>query len=130
MAVGATFRGDPLQDVMNQQRGDGHALQYLVVGTKGAAWADVFERCIKRWAFGDSPKCMTSDWVENLTWDPKEDGLYFHNTYDQTHDIVRRVMAGEPPKTLARDSYDTMRLVFAADRSADEGRVVRMEEVT
>ncbi len=37
MAVGAKFEGDPLKDVINQQAGDGHRLQFMVVGTKGAA---------------------------------------------------------------------------------------------
>ncbi|OGV68752.1 MAG: hypothetical protein A3K19_11895 [Lentisphaerae bacterium RIFOXYB12_FULL_65_16] len=129
MAVGATFRGDPLQDVIGQQRGDGHALQFMIEGTKGAAFADVFDRRLKRWAFGDSPTCMTSSWVENRTWDTPEDHIYFHNTLDQTHDIVRRVAEGLPPKTSARDAYETMRLCFAADLSADSGRQVLMAEV-
>lgn len=129
MAVGATFRGDPLQDVISQQHGDGHALRYLVAGTKGAAEADVFTRTIKRWEFGDSPKCMTSTWVETLTWDPAEDHLYFHNTLEQTKDIVYRVQHGLPPKTSARDAYETMKLCFAADESADRGEVVKLAEV-
>ena len=129
MAVGATFKGDPLQDVIGQQIEDGHALQYLVVGTKGAAHTDVFRRRIKRWAFGDSPECLTSDWVEDLTWPKSEDHLYYHNTLDQTFDVVRRVAAGEPPRTPARDAYESMRLVFAAERSADTGRLVRLDEV-
>ncbi|MHB9131699.1 MAG: Gfo/Idh/MocA family protein [Armatimonadota bacterium] len=129
MAPGATFRGDPLQDVVSQQQGDGHALRYLVVGTNGAAETDVFNRTIKRWAFGDSPECFTSDWVETLTWDLAEDHCYFHNTEDQTHDIVRRVKEGLPPKTSARDAYETTKLCFAAELSADRGERVRLAEV-
>ena len=129
MSPGATFDGDPLRNVVSQQQGDGHALQYLVVGTRGAAATDVFYRTIKRWEFGDSPAKMTSTLVEELTWDDAEDGRYFHNTLDQTHDIVRRVAAGEPPMTPARDSYDTMRLCEAADLSADTGAVVLMKDV-
>jgi len=129
MAVGATFDGDPLQDVLAQQQGDGHALQYLVVGTKGAAAADVFNRRLKRWEFGDSPKCFTSTWVEDLSFLPAEDQYCFHNTHTQTQDIVRRVCAGLPPATPARDALETMRVVEAAERSADEGRPVRMEEL-
>ena len=96
---------------------------------RAAAATDVFHRRIKRWKFGESPETMTSQWIEDLTWDPKEDHFYFHNTCDQTHDIVRRVIAGEPPKTPARDAYETMRLCFAAERSADEARVVGLDEV-
>lgn len=129
MAVGATSRGDPLQSEIDQQKGDGHALTYLVVGTKGAAATDVNYRHLKRWEFGDSPESMTSAWVEDLTWDAKEDNSYFHNGKDQVHDIVRRVAEGKPPATPARDAYETMRLCFAADLSADEGRLVKMDEI-
>jgi predicted dehydrogenase len=126
MAPGATFRGDPLQDVVSQQQGDGHALRFLVVGTTGAAETDVFARTIKRWEFGDSPACFTSTWVDTRTWDPAEDHRYFHNTLDQTHDIVRRVRDGLPPKTSARDAYETMKLCFAAEMSADSGERVAL----
>jgi len=126
MYVGHTFDGDPLQNVIDQQRDDGHELRYLVAGTRGAAATDVFQRTIKRWEFGDSPECMTSRLVEQLTWDPKEDGRYFHDGRTQTFDVIRRVAEGEPPMTPARDSLDTMRVVMAADESADTGTIVRL----
>ena len=129
MAVGATFQGDPLQDVVSQQQGDGHALQFLIEGTKGAASTDVFGRKLKRWEFGDSPQCMTSNWVEDLTWTPEEDQVYFHNTLDQTHDIVRRVVEGLPPTTSARDAYETTKLCFAAELSADSGDLVKLADL-
>ena len=126
----ATFRGDPLADnITDLQMGDGHKLRYIVVGTKGAAETDVFYRRIKRFQFGDSADKMTSDWVENLTWDTKEDYFYYHNTTHQTYDIVRRVVQGLPPMTPARDAYETMRLCFAAEQSADTGQVVRIDHV-
>ncbi len=126
MAVGATFAGDPLMDHLEQQKEDGHALRYLVVGTKGAASVDIFHRRIKRWAFGDAPKSMTSTWAEDLTWKPADDQSYYHNTRSQTLDIVRRVAAGLPPMTPARDAYETMLLVFAAEQSADSGTLVSL----
>ena len=129
MAAAATFRGDPLQDVVSQQQGDGHALQFLIEGTEGAALTDVFGRKLKRWKFGDSPDRMTSTWVEDLSWLPAEDHVYFHNTQDQTHDIVRRVAEGLPPSTSARDAYETMKLCFAADLSADSGNLVKMSDI-
>jgi predicted dehydrogenase len=129
MGPPATFKGDPLLNVVDQQKGDGHTLRFFVVGTQGAAETDVFARTLKRWQFGDSPQWMTSEWVENLTWDPKEDHFYFHDTTTQAHDIVRRVRAGLPPMTPARDSYETMKLCFAAEQSADEGRIVRLDEL-
>ena len=129
MAVGETFAGDPLQDYIEQQQEDGHALRYLIVGTKGAASTDVFFRRIKRWEFGDSPKCMTSKWVEDITWDPKDDQEYYHNTHGQNLDIIKRVLEGKPPKTPARDAYETMKLVEAAELSADRGKPVSLDTV-
>lgn len=125
----ATFRGDPLADsITDLQLGDGHKLRYIVVGTEGAAETDVFYRRIKRWRFTDTPGRLVSDWVENLSWTFKEDHVYYHNTTDQTRDVVRRVAQGLPPMTPARDAYETMRLCFAAEASADRGQVVRLDE--
>jgi len=129
MAPAATFDGDPLQDLLDQQKDDGHALTYLVVGTGGAAAVDVFRRRARRWQFGDSPKSLTSTLVQERTWSAAEDQQYFHNTLDQTRDVVRRVAGGLAPATAARDAYETMRVCFAADRSADTGRVVRLEDL-
>ena len=126
----ATFRGDALSgSVTDLQQGDGHKLHYTIVGTRGAAEADVFRRSLKRWEFSAEPDVMASDWVENLTWTPEEDHAYYHNGTDQTFDIVRRVAEGLPPMTPARDAYETMRLCHAAEESADTGRSVRLEEM-
>ena len=127
MAVGETFAGDPLRDHIVQQQEDGHALRYLVVGTKGAASGDVFFRRIKRWEFGDSPTCMTSKWVEDLTWDPKEDQVYYHNSHGQNIDIIERVLAGKPSQFPARDAHETMKLVEGAEISADSGKPVSLD---
>lgn len=119
MAPAATFDGDPLQNMIDQQTGDGHTLRFLIQGTKGAAETDVFARTLKRWEFGDSPDKFISKWVETITWDESEDHLWFHNTFDQTRDVVRRVAQGLPPATPARDAYETMRLCFAAEESVE-----------
>jgi len=129
MAVGETFHGDPLQDYIDQQKDDGHALQYLAVGTKGAAATDVFRRSLRRWEFGDSPQCMTSRLVERRTWRREEDADYFHAGHTQLRDVTRRVLRGEPPATPARDALETMRLVFAAEMSADTGKIVRLADL-
>ena len=128
MAVAETFDGDPLRNIVSQQNGDGHALQFMIQGTKGAAWTDCFGREIKRWEFADSPKCLASKLVENLTWNEEEDLRHVHNTEDQTLDIVKRVMDGKGPKIDPRDAYETMRLSEAAEISADTGRLVRLDE--
>jgi predicted dehydrogenase len=129
MAPAATFNGDPLQDTIDQQQGDGHTLRYLVQGTRGAAETDVFARTLKRWEFGDTPDTFISKLVETVTWDKSEDHFWYHNTCNQTHDVVRRVKDGLPPSTPARDALETMRLCFAAEISADEKRVVRLDEI-
>jgi predicted dehydrogenase len=129
MGPPATFRGDPLQNFVSQQIGDGHNLRYLVAGASGSAEADVFARTIKRWEYVDGPEYMESNLVETVKWDAAEDHVYFHNTRDQTHDIVRRVIEGLPPATSPRDSLETMRLCFAAERSAELGRPVRLDEM-
>ena len=129
MGPAATFKGDPLQNAVSQQSGDGHALRYMVYGEKGAAETDVFPRTIKRWAFGQDDWGQKSEWVQNETWSPEEDFAYFHNTHDQALDIVRRVAVGEPPKTSPRDALETTRLCFAAELSARENRLVRLDEL-
>ncbi len=126
----ATFKGDALSDnITDLQLGDGHELRFIIVGTKGAAESDVFLRRIKRWAFIDTPERMESEWVEDLTWTPAEDHTYYHNTSSQTRDIVRRVAGNLPPMTPARDALQTMRLCFAAEKSADERRAVKLAEL-
>jgi predicted dehydrogenase len=130
MAMGQTWGKDALADVVDEQKEDGHQLRYIVVGTKGAASTDVFYRTVKRWEFGDSPVSMTSKLVETLHWSREEDHIHFHNTTDQTLDIVRRVVEGKPPMTPARDALETMRLVFAAEKSADTGKIINPAEVT
>jgi predicted dehydrogenase len=129
MGPAATFHGDPLQNAVSQQAGDGHILRYMVYGEKGAAETDIFGRSIKRWEFGDSDWGQTSDWVQSDTWDPDQDFAYFHNTHDQALDIVRRVAMGEPPKTSPQDALESTRLCFAAELSAREKRPVRLDEL-
>jgi predicted dehydrogenase len=129
MGAAATFKGDPLQNAVSQQAGDGHALRYLVYGEKGAAETDVFPRTIKRWEFGENDYGQTSAWVQTETWNPERDFAYFHNTHDQALDIVRRVAEGEPPQISPRDALETTRLCFAAEVSARESRIVRLSEL-
>ena len=129
MAPAATFKGDPLQNAISQQVGDGHALRYMIYGEKGAAETDVFPRTIKRWEFGENDYGQTSDWVQTETWNPEQDFAYFHNTHDQALDIVRRVAEGESPKISPRDAFETTRLCFAAEISAAQNRPVRLEEL-
>ena len=129
MGPASTFKGDPLQNAVSQQAGDGHMLRYMIYGEKGAAETDVFPRTIKRWEFGENDYGQTSAWLQNETWDPEQDFAYFHNTHDQALDIVRRVAQGEPPSINPRDALETTRLCFAAELSAAERRLVRLDEL-
>jgi predicted dehydrogenase len=129
MGPAASFKGDPLQNAVSQQAGDGHVLRYMIYGEKGAAETDVFPRTIKRWEFGEDDYGQTSAWVQSETWDPSLDFAYFHNTHDQALDIVRRVAEGKPPSINPRDALETTRFCFAAELSAAEKRPVRMDEL-
>ncbi|GAA2387649.1 Gfo/Idh/MocA family oxidoreductase [Dactylosporangium salmoneum] len=128
MAPAAKVESDPLQ-APDYVPGDGHELSYLVVGTAGAARTDVFARTVSRWTFELTDAGLVSTLVETRSWTKEEDHRYIHNTHDQTLDIVRRVAAGQPPSIAPRDALDTMRLCFAAERSAEEGRIVGLDEI-
>lgn len=101
----------------------------MLCGEKGAAETDVFPRTLKRWQFGENDWGQTSEWIESKTWSAEDDFAWFHNTHDQALDIVRRVVAGEPPAIHPQDALETMRLCFAAELSATEYRIVRLDEL-
>ncbi|AQQ71039.1 Inositol 2-dehydrogenase [Limihaloglobus sulfuriphilus] len=129
MAVAPTMDRDPLQNLISVHMGDGHENRYIIEGTKGAASTSIFDRQIRRWEFGDSDFCMTSELVEEITWDSKYDDKYVHNLEDQDIDIAQRVALGKPPMTDARDSFETMKLVFAAEESANTSDIVRLDDL-
>lgn len=128
MGPSSNVEGDPLT-LLDMERDNGHHLRYLVVGTKGCVESDVFRRLLRRWQFSDSPLCRRSDKVEEYTWTVADDHVHFHNTTDQTHDIVRRVEAGEPPRITPQDALETMRVCFAAEQSADSGEMVWLRDI-
>lgn len=118
MNLAAAFEGDPLENTVDQQQGDGHELRFLIVGEDGAAETDVFQRQIKRWKFTDTPEKLHSQWVETVKWPSDKDHSYFHNTTDQALDIAKRVAEELPPMTSPADSFETMLVCEAAERSA------------
>lgn len=124
MFLAESYHGDPLQNPVDLQADDGHELRFIVTGTQGAAETNVFRRRVRRWEFGDAPSGLTSRIAEEKTWDGARDHFYFHNTTDQTADVVKRVLAGREPSISPRDALETMRACEAADISADEGRPV------
>lgn len=128
MPFASTAETDPLRNVLDQQKDDGHELRYLVMGTRGGAETDVFHRRIKRWEYRETENGFHCDLVETLTWPAEEDHVHFHNTKDQSHDIVRRVHDGLPPYISARDSLETMKACAAVDLSIDLNRAVQVGE--
>ena len=129
MGTAETFAGDPLQDVLEQQWDDGHRLTYLIYGTKGAIETDVFRRRVRRWEFEDKPDKLHSRLVETLTYPKEEDQLWIHNVHGQNIRVSQLVAEGRKPETPSCDSFETMKLVFAAELSERQRRIVRMEEL-
>lgn len=129
MGLAETFHGDPLQDTIALQRNDGHELTFQIIGTRGAAATDVFNRSLRRWEFNIEESGLISHMKDCITWTSDDDHRYHHNTTDQALDIVRRVRDGLPPMTPARDSLKTMELCFAAEKSADLARTVKLQEI-
>ena len=126
--IGETDHTDPLLEMLEKQADDGHYLQYHIFGTKGAIETDVFRRRIRRWEFSDSPKQLVSKIVEKITFPKEEDQIWFHNTHGQNVRIAELVAKGLPPENPAADSYETMKVGFAAEMSEREKRVVKMSE--
>ncbi len=129
MGTAETDEGDPLMELLEKQSDDGHALRYMIYGSKGAIETDIFRRRLRRWEFADGPKQLTSKLVETITWKKEEDGSQMHNTYGQNLEIIRLVSEGLQPTTTGEDSLETMKLGFAAEISEREERVVKLAEL-
>ena len=130
MAPAETLRQDPLQTHISLHADDGHELRYLIQGSQGAIETSVFGRRFRRWQFTDAPEGLLSSIVEDKSWadDPAEDVRQVHNTSSQALDVIDRVAQGRRPYTDPRDSLDTMRLVFAAEESADAQTPISLSE--
>jgi len=129
MPFASTVENDPLIERLEQQKDLGHELRYLIMGSGGAAETNLFHRTIKRWTFQETAKGFSSELVETLTWEPEQDHFYFHNTHDQSHDIVRRVRDGLPPAISPWDALETMKVCEAADRSIDQGGPIQLADL-
>jgi len=128
MYLAETMHHDPLIDMLEKQSDDGHDLQYHICGSRGAIETDVFKRRIRRWQFSDAPTCQESKIVETLTFPPSDDLQTFHNSHGQDLRVAELVATGREPEMSARDAYETMKICFAAERSEDEERIVRLDE--
>jgi predicted dehydrogenase len=129
MYIAETLHHDPLIEPLEKQSDDGHFLQYHICGTHGAIENDVFRRRLRRWQFTDGPTCQESNIVESINYPPTEDNLWIHNTHGQNLRIAELVAKNLPPEVPARDAYETMKLCFAAEKSEDEGRIIRLDDL-
>lgn len=129
MHLAETDAADPLLEVMEKQADDGHSLQYHLFGTQGAIETDVFKRRVRRWKFSDSPKQMVSEIDETVTFPKEEDQKWFHNVYGQDLRIAELVAEGRPPENPVSDSFESMKVCFAAEISEREKRVVSLAEL-
>jgi len=130
MYLAESDHGDPLLDVLEKQSDDGHFLQYHIFGTKGAIETDVFRRRIRRWEFTDSPERLVSKIAETITYQKEDDSEWIHNTHGQNVRIAELVANEMPPETPAADSFETMKVGFAAEISEKEKRIVRLSELS
>jgi len=129
MYIGETDHSDPLLEMLEKQADDGHYLQYYIFGTEGAIENDVFRRRIRRWEFSDGPEQIISKIVETVTYSKDEDLEWIHNTHGQNLRIAELVAKGLPPEVRAVDAYKTMLAGFAAERSEQERRIVKIAEL-
>ena len=128
MFLPETDESDPLLDVLEKQSDDGHYLQYYIFGSEGGIETDVFRRRIRRWKFTDGEKQLESELVETINFPKEKDNEVFHNVYGQNIRISELVAKGLPPENPIADSFETMKLCFAAELSENERRVVKMDE--
>lgn len=129
MYIGESYHEDPLLEMLDKQAEDGHYLQYHICGASGAIETDVFRRRVRRWEFSEVEDGLESKIVEDITFDPREDQVWFHNTHGQNLRVIELVAKGLPPETPARDSFESMKLCFGAELSEDTGKIVRLDEL-
>lgn len=114
MTAAPTGNSDMLHmktDLFDQDK-DGHKLNYIITGTKGAIEIDVFQRQLRVYRHAGDPgqTATTEEVTEIYAWTAENDQDHFHNTQKQNLDILRRVACGEPPALSLEDAAETMRL--------------------
>ncbi|MFA6291070.1 MAG: Gfo/Idh/MocA family oxidoreductase [Victivallales bacterium] len=125
-----TGSGDPLIDTFEVQAEDGHALRFLITGTKGAIETDVFRRRIRRWSYSDSPERHVSTLTETINFPKEEGSRWYHNSHDQDLRVIELVASGTKPENPPHLSAEAMKLCYAAEISERENRMVKFSEFT
>lgn len=102
---------------LSEQDKLGHKLNFVLVGTEGAIEIDVFQRQLRVYHHPGKDGVTEGRLVRTTAWNKDtgkgegwDERVYFHNTDAQNKDIVRRVLAGEPPAIDPEDAQETMRL--------------------
>ncbi len=112
-------------DLFDQDK-QGHKLNYVLTGTEGAIEVDVFQREIRIYHHPGKKGQKGETIVRKINWaDEKfpeglDEKLYFHNTYEQNRDIIKRVLNGDKPSISIEDAQESMRLCIEfADAAKD-----------
>ncbi|MBQ4518720.1 MAG: Gfo/Idh/MocA family oxidoreductase [Clostridia bacterium] len=112
--------GDDLFDQDKQ----GHKLNYVITGTEGAIEIDIFQRQIRVYHHPGKAGQVGESIKKVFSWDSYADGAgdgektYFHSTYAQNRDIVKRVIAGEQPAIALEDAQESIRLCLEFTEAA------------
>ncbi|NCO35656.1 MAG: hypothetical protein AUJ92_21005 [Armatimonadetes bacterium CG2_30_59_28] len=107
----------------------GHRLEYHVIGTRGAAFVDIWHRNLRVIHCYDGDRyyprvARWEDYSDLPTW------KLYHNVNDETADIVNRVIAGQEPYITPEDAYQSTLACLAADLSMERnGLPVTLGEV-
>lgn len=129
MYAAESYHEDPLRETLEKQSDDGHYLQYMIVGTKGAIENDVFRRRMRRWEFSEAPDGLESQIVETITYPKEVDLEWIHNTHGQNVRIAELVALGKKPEVSPFDAFETMKICFAAEQSEDTGKIISLADI-
>lgn len=127
MYIGENEGVDPLLGDKETDAG-GQELKFLILGKKGAIETDVFNRRIRRFAFTEDEERLRSKIVEEITYPFSEAKEWYHNIHGQTLHIAELVATNKPCEIKPQDSLESMKLCFAAEKSEEKNRVVKLSE--
>lgn len=114
-------------DVAEQDK-DGHKLNYVLTGTEGAIEIDVFQRQLRVYHHPGKAGIAKEKLVRVIEWTAQGDGApigektYYHDTYSQNRDIVRRVLNGDKPSISIEDAQETMRVCLDFSKATAENK--------